>query len=117
MGEVRFSKDHIWVRQEGELVALGITDRLCVKLGDVVFLTMPEPGEELEAGLGFGDVEGVKTVVTLTSPVTGQVAEVNRKAMEEPETVGLEPFETWLLKVKAPMPSDVMDAARYYESL
>lgn len=95
-----FSKNHVWVSVEGDVVAIGITGHAQKELGEIMFLNFPEVGEKLEIGKRFGDVEGVKKVFDLISPVDGEVVEINEKLFEEQEEINNERFHSWFVKAK-----------------
>ncbi|HLS20809.1 MAG TPA: glycine cleavage system protein GcvH [Bacillota bacterium] len=99
--ELKYSKEHEWVRQEGNKVYIGITDFAQSELGDIVFVELPEEGDEVEADESFGSVESVKTVSELYSPVTGTVVEVNEELEDSPEYVNDSPYEdAWMIVVE-----------------
>lgn len=114
---LKYTSDHEWVKLEGDLATIGITDFAQSELGDIVYLEIETEGEELEKGEVFGSVEAVKTVSDLFMPVTGKVLEVNSKLEDSPEIVNDDPYgEGWLIKIKVADPSDVnalMDAKAY----
>lgn len=98
---LKYSKEHEWVRVEGEIAIIGITDFAQGELGDIVFVDIETEGETLDAGEIFGTVEAVKTVSDLFLPLSGEVLEVNEKLAEEPELVNTDPFgEGWMIKLK-----------------
>src|SRR5690625_4708905 len=102
--DLKYSKEHEWVRQEGNKVYIGITDFAQSELGDIVFVELPEEGDEVEANESFGSVESVKTVSELYSPVSGTVVEVNEDLEDNPEYVNDSPYEqAWMIVVE---PSD-----------
>jgi glycine cleavage system H protein len=113
----RYTKDHEWVRVQGERGTIGITDYAQNQLGDVVFLELPEVGRKLQAGEVFGTVESVKAVSELFAPVPGEVLEVNSALTDKPETINQDPHgAAWMLVVKitdASALKDLMDAASY----
>ena len=113
----RYTKDHEWTRQEGDLIVIGITDHAQNQLGDVVFLELPEVGSSISAGEGFGVVESVKAVSDLYGPLDGEVMEINESLVDTPETINQDPYEAgWMLKVKPAQAADfdaLMDAAAY----
>lgn len=115
--DYRYSKDHEWIKVEGELGRVGITDYAQKQLGDVVFLELPETGRSLKAGEQFGTVESVKAVSELFSPVAGEVTEVNAALVDKPETVNQDPHgQAWMIVVRIADPASVtslMDAAAY----
>ncbi len=113
----RYSKEHEWVRLEGELATIGITDFAQSQLGDVVFLELPEVGSAIKAGEQFGTVESVKAVSELYAPISGEVVEVNSDLTSAPEEVNSDPHDAaWMVKVKlgdASQLEGLMDAAAY----
>lgn len=115
--DLRFTKDHEWVRVAGDRGTVGITDYAQKQLGDVVFLELPDPGRALKAGENFGTVESVKAVSELLSPVAGEVVEANAALVKGPEAVNTDPYGAgWMLVVKLAEPAAVaalMDAAAY----
>jgi len=97
---VKYTKDHEWIRIEDNIGIIGITDYAQGELGDVVFVELPSIGKKIECGQSFGTVEAVKAVSDLYSPVTGEVIEVNKKIQDTPEIVNKEPYENgWMIKV------------------
>ena len=115
--DCRYSKDHEWIRVEGDQGTVGITDHAQKQLGDVVFLELPEVGRTLSANEVFGTVESVKAVSELFSPVAGEVVKVNADLTKAPEKVNGDPHgEAWMIVVKLKDPKDLgglMDAAAY----
>jgi glycine cleavage system H protein len=113
----RYTKEHEWVRVEGDVATVGITDYAQHELGDVVYVEMPKPGTKLNAGQSFGTVESVKAVSDIYAPVSGEVTEVNSALSSAPETVNKDPHgDAWLIKLRLSNPSEVaklMDAAAY----
>lgn len=106
--ELRYTKDHEWVRVEGEYAYIGITDFAQSELGDIVYLEVNTVGENLSREEVFGTVEAVKTVSDLFMPLTGQVVEVNEKLEGNPDFVNNDPYgEGWMVKVKMDNPSEV----------
>ncbi|PLR82880.1 glycine cleavage system protein H [Bacillus canaveralius] len=117
--ELRYSEEHEWVKVEGENVRVGITDFAQSELGDIVFVELPEVGDEVKADEPFGSVESVKTVSELYAPVSGTVVAVNEDLNDNPEFVNESPYEkAWMIVVK---PSDsgeidnLMSAEQYEE--
>ena len=98
---LRYSKEHEWVRVEaGGMVVVGITFFAQDQLGDVVFLNLPSSGTEVEQFARMGEIESVKAVSDLLSPVSGRIVEVNQEAVKDPETVNKDPYDKgWLIKV------------------
>ena len=110
--ELKYSKDHEWVRVEGNRVTVGITDYAQAQLGDVVFVELPEPGTEVAAGAGFSVVESVKAVSDIYAPVSGTVLEVNEALVDAPEIVNQSPYEEgWIVVL------ELADAAELDELL
>lgn len=97
--ELKYSKSHEWVRYDGSDVYIGLTDYAQSSLGDLVFVNLPEIDDELEAGEALGDVESVKAVSDIVSPVSGTVAEINEDLLDAPETINEAPYDAWLIKV------------------
>lgn len=116
--ELKYSKEHEWVRQEGNVAVIGITHFAQDQLGDVVFVEVPAVGDTVTAGATFGVVESVKTVSDLYSPVTGKVIEVNDRLNDEPELVNDEPYGSgWMIKVEVEAVGELLDAAGYQEHI
>ena len=111
-----YSESHEYVKVEGEFGYVGITDYAQEQLGNVVYVDMPEEGDEVEAGAEFGAVESVKAASELLSPVSGEVVEVNTALEDEPELINQDAFGNWIIKVKLSDPSELdnlMDAQAY----
>ncbi len=115
--ELRYTKEHEWVRLEGDVAVVGITDYAQAELGDVVFVEIPPVGKELKEMDTFGVVESVKSVSDLYSPVAGKVTEVNSKLESEPELVNTSPYDMgWMIKIQMADSSEfqnLMDAGAY----
>lgn len=115
--DLHYSKDHEWVRVEGEVAVVGITDYAQNSLGDVVYVELPKAGEQFAANEPFGSVESVKAVSEVFSPVTGEVAEINESLNDEPEKVNQDPYgEGWMIRMKMTNPGEVdslLTAAEY----
>jgi len=116
---LRYTKDHEWIRVEGETGIIGITDHAQEELGDIVYVELPKPGAKLEQSSSFGSVESVKAVSDIYCPVSGEVAEANQALAESPEKVNDDPYgDGWLIKLKLTSPGQVdqlMTAAQYTE--
>jgi len=98
---LKYTKDHEWIRLDGTTGVIGITDYAQGELGDIVFVELPPIGRKVELGQVFGTVEAVKAVSDLYSPVTGEVVDVNKEIQDSPELVNKEPNERgWMIKVK-----------------
>ena len=114
---LHYSKDHEWVRVEGDLAVIGITDHAQEQLGDVVYVELPKPGESFAANESFGSVESVKAVSEIFTPVSGEVAEVNESLNDEPEKVNKDPYtDGWMIKMKMKSSGEVdsqLTAAEY----
>ncbi|MDZ5783572.1 glycine cleavage system protein GcvH [Marinococcus luteus] len=115
--ELLYSEEHEWVKKEDGRLRVGVTDFAQSELGDIVFVELPEVGDELEAGEPFGSVESVKTVSELYAPVTGKVVEVNENLDDSPEFVNESPYEkAWMIVVEPSNESeldDLMSPAQY----
>ena len=99
--DYRYTKEHEWVRVEGDVATVGITDYAQHELGDVVYVELPKPGAKLNAGQSFGTVESVKAVSDIYAPVAGEVTEVNSSLSETPEAINKDPHgKAWLIKLK-----------------
>lgn len=99
--ELYYSEEHEWAKKEGDTVRVGITDFAQSELGDVVFVELPEVGDEIEADESFGSVESVKTVSELYAPVSGEIVEVNEELEDSPEFVNESPYEkAWMIAIK-----------------
>jgi glycine cleavage system H protein len=117
--DLKYTKDHEWVRRDGDLFTVGITDYAQGELGDIVYVEIETEGEELDSEEVFGSVEAVKTVSDLFMPMSGEVAEINESLEDDPEKVNDDPYgEGWMIKIKASDESqfdDLMDAEAYKE--
>jgi len=116
--ELKYTKDHEWVKIDGDIATIGVTDFAQKELGDIVYVEVETLGETLEAGEVFGTVEAVKTVSDLFMPVTGEILELNGELESSPELVNDSPYtEGWMVKVKltGPLPADLLDAYSYKE--
>ena len=112
--EMKYSKDHEWMKEEDGVVLIGISDFAQDALGDVVFVNLPGEGDEVTAGEAFGDVESVKAVSDLVSPVSGTVCAVNEDLLDEPEQLNKAPYDAWLIKVENVSDTEeLLDAAAY----
>ena len=117
--ELKYSAEHEWVKVEGTKARIGITDFAQSELGDIVFIELPEEGDEVTAGVPFGSIESVKTVSDLYSPVTGQVVEVNEELEDNLEWVNESPYEKgWMIVVEMSDPTEVdqLLSAEEYEA-
>ena len=115
--DLRYTKDHEWLRLEGDVGVIGITDFAQDSLGDVVFVELPAVGAKLTPGATFGVVESNKSVSDLFAPLGGEVIVVNERLAEQPELVNQSPYEDgWMIRLRVATPSavmDLLDAAAY----
>ncbi|CAM4324508.1 MULTISPECIES: glycine cleavage system protein GcvH [Jeotgalicoccus] len=115
--DLKYSEDHEWIKVEGNTVTIGITDFAQSELGDIVFVELPEEGDDISTGDSFGSVESVKTVSELYAPVSGSIVAVNEELEDSPELVNENPYEgAWMLKVELSDESELdnlLDAAGY----
>lgn len=114
--ELKYTKDHEWVRVSGGEAAVGITDFAQRQLGDVVFVELPEVGRKLKQGEVFGNIESVKAVSELFSPVSGEVVAVNGDLATHPEAVNGQPHDTWMIRIRpdnAAESESLLDATAY----
>jgi len=113
---LKYTKEHEWIRVDGGVGAVGITDFAQQQLGDVVYVELPDVGTTITAGQVFGTIESVKAVSELFAPVSGEVVEVNGGLKDKPEDVNSKPHDAWMVKVKLANPADtagLLDAAAY----
>ena len=116
MSDMKYTKDHEWIRFEGEVAVIGITDHAQNALGDVVFVDLPEPGREVTAGEAVAVVESVKAASDVYAPIAGRVTEVNSGLVDEPALINSEPTGAgWFFKIPpaGALPEDLMDANAY----
>jgi glycine cleavage system H protein len=105
--DLKYTKEHEWVKVDGNTGTIGITDYAQNSLGDIVFVELPKVGAEITSGKSFGTVESVKAVSDLFAPVSGTVTEVNQELATAPEKVNSEPHKAWMIKVTLKNPSEV----------
>jgi glycine cleavage system H protein len=99
--DLHYSKDHEWVRVEGDDAVIGITDYAQNSLGDVVYVELPKPGDQFAANESFGSVESVKAVSEVFTPVTGEVTSINESLADEPEKVNADPYGNgWMIRIR-----------------
>ncbi len=114
--ELKYSKSHEWVKEDGDMAVIGLTDYAQSELGDLVFVNLPEPGDEVKVGEAFADVESVKAVSDVYSPVTGVVAEINEELLDAPESINEAPYDAWFVKVnEISEREELLTAAGYQE--
>lgn len=113
--ELRYTKTHEWVRTlKDGTVEIGLTDYAQEALGDLVFVNLPQSGDSVTAGGTLGDVESVKAVSDVYSPVTGEVTQINEALLDSPQNINQAPYEAWLVRVKNVTATvELMDAAAY----
>lgn len=116
LDNLRYAESHEWVKVDGDIATVGISDYAQHALGNIVYVDMPEVGDEVAAGEDFGAVESVKAASDLLSPVSGEVVEVNEELEDTPEAINNDAYENWIIKVKISDPSELdnlLDAAGY----
>jgi glycine cleavage system H protein len=114
--DLKYTKEHEWIKVEGDTGIVGITDHAQKALGDIVFVELPKPGAALTAGKSLGTVESVKAVSDIYAPASGTVIEVNQELTTAPEKINADPHGSWMVKVKLTNPSEVnnlLSAADY----
>lgn len=112
--ELKYTKDHEWLKMEGDVAVVGITDFAQNALGDIVFINLPQEGDAVTAGESFGDVESVKAVSDVMSPVSGIISAVNSDLEDAPENLNSDPYGSWIIKIEGIRDTeDLMDAAAY----
>ena len=113
---LRYTASHEWVSEEDGVYTIGLTDFAQDSLGDLVFINLPQVGDDVEAGEAFSDVESVKAVSDVFSPVTGTVTEVNEELVDAPELVNEDPYGAWFIRVgDVTETEELLDAAAYAE--
>ena len=110
-----YSKDHEWVKEEGGEFVVGISDYAQSELGDLVFVNLPEEGDSVTKGEAFSDVESVKAVSDVLSPLTGVVSAINEAVLDAPESINSSPYEAWFVKVKDVTEKEELLSAEEYE--
>ena len=115
---LKYTKDHEWIKVDGDRGTVGITDYAQQQLGDVVFVELPEKGAVLKAGQSFGTIESVKAVSELYAPISGEVIDVNAALKQKPEAVNTDPHGSWMIVIKVSNTgelSGLLDAAQYQD--
>ena len=110
-----YTKDHEWVKEEGGEYVVGISDYAQNELGDLVFVNLPEEGDSVTKGEAFSDVESVKAVSDVLSPLTGVVSAINEAVLDAPESINSSPYEAWFVKVKDVTDKEELLSAEEYE--
>ena len=114
--ELKYSKSHEWVKEEGDIVVIGLTDYAQSELGDLVFVNLPEEGDEVNVGDSFADVESVKAVSDVYAPVSGVICEVNEELLDAPAKMNEAPYDAWLVKVKDITEKEELLTAEEYQA-
>ena len=114
--ELKYSKTHEWVKVEDGAAVIGLTDFAQDELGDIVFINLPEEGDEFGVDDVFADVESVKAVSDINTPVAGCVTEVNEELLDAPEKINEAPYEAWLVKMDVTEEADDLMSAEEYEA-
>ena len=120
LSELKYSESHEWVRVEGDVAYIGVSDYAQKEMGDITYVDMPEEGDDVLAGEEFGALESVKASSELISPVSGTVLAVNGALFDKPEKVNEDPYGAWIIKVALSVPSQVnalMSAAAYKDMI
>lgn len=114
--ELKYTKSHEWVKEENGIITVGLTDFAQDALGDIVFVNLPEEGDAVTAGESFADVESVKAVSDVFSPVTGTIVEINEELLDNPALVNEDPYGAWFIKVsEVSGTEELLDASAYEE--
>ncbi len=111
--ELKYTKTHEWVKEEDGYCVVGLTDYAQDALGDIVFINLPMEGDEVTAGESFADVESVKAVSDVFSPVSGTVAAVNEELLDAPQKVNEDPYGAWFIKVEGEVSENLLSAEEY----
>lgn len=114
--ELLYSKSHEWVKEEGNEMLIGLTDYAQSELGDLVFVNLPEEGDEISVGESFSDVESVKTVSDVYAPVSGTVCEINEELLDAPERINEAPYEAWFVRVTDITEKEELLSAEEYQA-
>lgn len=119
--ELKYTEDHEWLRVNGNIVEVGVTDHAQGELGDIVYIDIPDAEAQLSKGDTFGTIEAVKTVADVFAPISGKIIEVNNALNDAPETVNQDPYGAgWIVKIEMSDPSELdslMDATAYQATL
>lgn len=112
--ELKYSKSHEWIKEDGDVSVIGLTDYAQSELGDLVFINLPEVGDEVTVGEAFADVESVKAVSDVFSPVSGVVTEINEELLDAPESINEASYDAWFVKVgEVKETEELLDADAY----
>ena len=113
---LKYSKSHEWVKDlSGGLYEIGISDFAQKELGDIVYINLPEAGDELKAESAFADIESVKAVSDILSPINGTIKEVNGAILSSPEAINKAPYDSWLIRAEGTIPEGTLLSAEEYE--
>ena len=110
----RYTETDEWVREDGDLVTIGITDYAQSEMGEIVYLELPEIGSKTLPGVAWGVVESVKAVAELVSPLEGEVVEINAGLMSDPSQINSAPFENWIVRIRPSAPPESLMSAEEY---
>jgi glycine cleavage system H protein len=115
--DLKYTKSHEWVKEENGVYTIGLTDYAQSELGDIVFINLPEEGDEVTAGESFADVESVKAVSDVYSPVSGAVCAVNEELLDDPAQVNESPYDAWFVKVENVSDTEELLDAEAYQAV
>ncbi|NLB90506.1 MAG: glycine cleavage system protein GcvH [Clostridiales bacterium] len=111
---LKYTKSHEWVKELGDdVIEIGLTDHAQDALGDLVFVNLPEEGDEVAIAEAFGDVESVKAVSDIFSPATGVITQINEELLDDPAAINEKPYEAWLVRMKVNEREELLDNAAY----
>jgi len=113
---LRYTKTHEWLKEDGDTVLVGLTDFAQKELGDIVFINVPFEGDTVTIGTSFADVESVKAVSEVISPVSGTIVEVNETLVDTPEKINQEPYAAWIVRVGDISQREALLSAEEYEA-
>jgi len=113
--DLLYTPSHEWIRQEGDVVTIGITDHAQHELGDIVFVELPDVGQSVDTGMGFAVIEAVKTVADVYCPTAGEVIEINEILATDAAAINRDAYGSWIAKIrlKGALPTDLLDASGY----
>lgn len=118
LNDAKYLKSHEWVRIDGDIATVGISDFAQSELGGIVFVNLPQVGDTVEAGVSFADVESVKSVSDVFSPLTGTVCEINEEIIDNPQLINDSPYSAWFIKCdKFTLSDELMNCEQYKELL
>jgi glycine cleavage system H protein len=116
--DLKYTKSHEWVKSlEGGIYEIGLTDYAQKELGDIVFVNLPQPGDRITADASFADVESVKAVSDIFSPLTGTVKEINEAILDAPEAINQAPYDAWLIRAEGDIPAGALISSDEYQAL